>query len=221
MKKKVLALIIILTAAVSLLVLGNSFGWFLTSSGDEQLFRAQTIDYGDMDISLVGGCQIRPVYTNMTDPTNPVEYAAPGANMIHIEQSEDVWVPGPLTMLNKSTILTNLRVHIEYSWWDGDSLETVVYTPTQQADFVVDFAVPADWSYDPATLCWDYLPGGAVIAPVDPLVYPLGKQSVLINSMGYSSALAPGNDYEDLPVDIIFKVEAKQAEYADWIQVSP
>lgn len=217
MKKRVLTLFIILTIAFGIIALRYSFAWF----PNEGTYKSQAIDLSNFDISLVGGCQIRPVYTNITDPTNPVEYAAPGANMIHIEQSENVWVPGPLTMLNKSTILTNLRVHIEYSWWDGDSLETVVYTPTQQADFVVDFAVPADWSYDPATLCWDYLPGGAVIAPVDPLVYPLGKQSVLINSMGYSSALAPGNDYEDLPVDIIFKVEAKQAEYADWIQVSP
>ncbi len=219
MKKKVLALIIILTAVVSLLLLGNSFGWFLTSGGDEQLFRAQTIDYGDMDISLVGGCQIRPVYTNITDPTNPVEYAAPGANMIHIEQSENVWVPGPLTMLNKSTILTNLRVHIEYSCWNAtlNKLELKVYSPSQKTDFSVDFAVATDWVYDAGTECWNYVPGGNPIPSATDLVN--GDEIVLIKSMGYSAALLPGNKYETLPVTVKLKVEAKQAEYATWQQI--
>jgi hypothetical protein len=211
MKKKVLALIIIFTVAFGVLVFKPSFAWFLNEGTD----KSQAIDISYFDISLVGGCDIRPVYTNELN----TEYVAPGANMIHIEQTEDVWVPGPMTMLNKSTIPTNLRVRIEYSRWNGTALVPTVYSLTQQTDFSVDFAVPADWSYDAATECWNYLPGGGNVAPVDLVANPDGLQTVLINSMGYSDALESGNIYEDELVTVSFKVEAKQAEYATWTQV--
>lgn len=216
MKKKFLFLIGFLVVTIVVVALSSSLGWLET--GENGRSKSQLIEYGDMEFSLVGGCDVQAAFVDGAD-----EYAAPGENMIYTESAPGVWTPGPLTALNKSTITTNLRVHIEYSWWDGDSLELVVYSPTQKADFTVDFAVPANWEYDSATGCWNYLPGGVpgqnVVPAVDLVANPDGVTTALINSMGYSSAIEVGSPYQTKTVTVKLKVEAKQADYVTWQNV--
>ena len=217
MKKRFPVLIGFLAVVIGVIAVGSSLGWFQIDDTGRQ--KAQLIEYGDMDYTLVGGCDIHPAYID--ESSN--EYAAPGENMIYSKNSQDKWVPGPLKVLNKSTITTNLRVKIEYSWWNSDllplpGLVTVVYSPTQNADFTVDFAVPANWVFDSGTGFWNYLPGGnSIPAVADPVN---GEEITLINSMGYSSAITVGSHYETKNVNVSLKVEAKQADYADWTDVS-
>ena len=213
MKKKVIIIITVLTLALGVIVLIPTLAW-LTDLGSD---KSQAISISNFSYSLIGGCDIRSSYT---DPLNANKYVAPGENMIYIESTPGVWVPGTLSVLNKSTIATNLRVRIEYTYVTGGVPAQVVYSPTQNADFTVDFAVPSDWQYDAVTECWNYMPGGSNIAAVDLVANPSGITTVLINSMGYSSLLGPGNAYEDKTVTVKFKVEAKQAEYATWQQVT-
>jgi len=201
-----------LAVVIGVIAVGSSLGWFQIDETGRQ--KSQLIEYGDMDYTLVGGCDIHPAYID--ESSN--EYAAPGENMIYVESTPGVWEPGALKSNNKSTITTNLRVKIMYSWWNGASLETVTYSPTQKADFTVDFAVPANWVYDSGTGFWNYLPGGnSIPAVADPVN---GEEITLINSMGYSSAITVGSHYETKNVNVSLKVEAKQADYADWTDVS-
>ncbi len=217
MKRKVIITVVVLAVALGVIVLFPSVAWISNSGTD----KSQTVDISYFDISLIGGCDIRPAYT---DVPNSVDYAAPGENMIFIEESQDVWVPGPLTILNKSTILTNIRVRIAYTYITPGGVSTEeVYRPTQNTDFVVDFDEPDDWQYDAATECWNYRYGGTSGTIEVPAATDLinGDIITLINTLGYSSALGPNNVYEDKPVTVTLKVEAKQAQYGTWAQVTP
>ena len=226
MKKKILALIIVLAVTVSVLALGRSLGWFISGGGGDP-YKAQTIEYGDMEFSLVGGCDIHPAYI---DEVESKEYAAPGENMIYVESSTPgVLIPGSLKVLNKSTITTNLRVKIVYSWWNTT---TTALEPVFYGDRTDDFEVknasgmplgtPGDgWTYDSSTKCWNYLPGGnAIPAVANPAA---GEEITLLSSLGYSSAMEDARllIYKNLNVTVKFKVEAKQADYVNWSVVSP
>ena len=214
MKKKVLLVILLLATVLTVLLLYPSLGWFMDSGSE----KSQAVDVGYFDIALANGCDIRSAYT---DEGTSEKYVAPGENMIYIEQSEDVWRPGPLTIVNKSTIPTSLRVKVEYTFWGPFGFETVVYSQDHQFDFSVVFREPLDWQYDETTEYWNYLPDGNDIEPVDLSENPDGVQTALIDSLGYSDTLGPGSIYEDESVSVKLKVEAKQAEYATWIQVMP
>lgn len=213
MKKKFLTLIVLFAVVLGIMALGTSLGWFQSGGGDT--FKSQLIENGDMEYTLVGGCDIRPAFTG----EDLIDYAAPGENMIYVQNTENEWVPGVLTINNKSTIATNLHVKIEYSWWNGTALETVVYGDKTD-DFTVDF--PLGWVYNTATKFWDYSPGGSsVIAPVDLDISanPEGI-NILINSMGYSYLLDETSPYVSEEVTVKLKVEAKQADYVEWLSVS-
>jgi len=221
MKRKYLGFIIILVVAVAVLAIGNSLGWFMSDAGNNPN-NAQKIDYGDFDYSLVGGCDIRTSYTDGAD----VKYVAPGENMIYYKNTEDKWVNGPLTILNKSTIATNLRVKIVYSRWDSVGS---AFVPTNYGDSTADFQVKNasgdpigttgdGWSYEPGTGFWNYLPGGKAVQPVNFETDPDG-QNIIISSIGYSDQLERGNVYENAVVSVKLTVEAKQADYATWNQV--
>lgn len=216
MKKKVLALIIILAVTLGVIVFNTSTAWFVTGDSD----KSQAINISYFNYSLVGGCDIRPAFIDPSiEPPDNNEFAAPGENMIYVEESPGVWTPGNLAVMNKSNITTNLRVKIEYSWWNGSALEQVYYGD-QTGDFTVTFAIPADWQYDSGTKCWNYLPGGNDIPAVDLGANPSGIETDLITFMGYSSAIINLNNYKNLAVTVKLKVEAKQADYAEWTDVS-
>lgn len=220
MKKKVIAGIVILVVAIGVIAFKPTLAWFVRN-GPAQ---SQDVDLGYFEISLVGGtdCEIRPAFIDPNSSPPNKEYAAPGENMLFLEKAQDVWEPGPLVVLNKSTILTNLRVKIEYTYITAGGVATQeVYRPTQMTDFVVDFDEPDDWVYDAVTGCWNYRYGGTAGTIAIPAATDLinGETITLINSIGYSAALGRGNIYENKDVTVKLKVEAKQAEYGTWTQV--
>lgn len=224
MKKKFLALIVFLAVALGAIALGSSLGWFPTfGGGGDDPFKSQVIGYGDMEYTLVGGCDIRTAFTDPDIlPPNNNKFVAPGENMIYIQDppASGDWVPGVLTINNKSTVATNLRVKIEYSRWDGAALQTVVYGD-ETDDFTVDFAVLDDWEYNDATKFWDYSPGDSLVIDAVALDTFPGGNNILINSMGYSKDILVNSNYETRAVNVSLKIEAKQADYVEWSTVSP
>lgn len=214
MKKKVIAGIVILAVALGVIAFKPTLAWFIENGPAKK----QTVDLGSFDVSLVTPCDIRSSYT---DPLDSEKYIAPGENMIYVNDPEDGWTPGAIAVVNKSTILTNLRVKIEYTHISSGGVRTqVVYSDTQQEDFTVVFANTDNWEYENGY--WNYRYGGTTGSIDIPAADPTTGETInLINSMGYSDELLPNNIYEDEPVTIIFKVEAKQAEYGTWAQVTP
>jgi len=218
MKKKVILILLFLTAAVSVVVLKPSLAWFFDSGSD----KSQLIDIAKFDVALTKPCDIRSAYTAGSD-----NYVAPGENMIYIEETENVWVNGSLSVMNKSTITTNIRVKIQYSRLVGENLVTTTYGDSTN-DFQVKDAsgtlitVSPDWDYDVATKCWLYKPVDDTQRPYDisiPTDPVSGDEIVLLSSMGYSDQLEQNNTYKNKTVTVALKVEAKQAEYATWTQV--
>ncbi len=231
MKKKVIAGIVVLAVALGVIAFKPTLAWFVNSGSA----KTQQIDLSYFDIAPVKPFDIRSAYTTpipdpIPDPLpEPIKYVGPGENMIYVEDPVGIWKPGPLAVTNKSTILTNLRVYIEYSWWDANlvpapGLVTVVYSPTQNADFTVDFADSDNWIFESGY--WKYRYGGTTGSIDIPAADPTTGEIIdLINSMGYSYQLDPSdpgnayNNYKDKEVTVKLTVEAKQAEYGDWTQV--
>ena len=226
MKKKVIAGIVVLAVAFGVIAFKPTLAWFVDSGSA----KTQQIDLSYFDIAPVKPFDIRSAYTTpipdpIPDPLpEPVKYVGPGENMIYVEDPVGIWKPGPLAVINKSTILTNIRVKIEYSFWNGTSLEDVVYGDKTD-DFSVIFNDPTNWDF--AGGYWNYRYGGTTGSIDIPAADSTTGETIdLINSMGYSYQLdpsKPGNAYEnykDKEVTVKLTVEAKQAEYGTWTQVT-
>ena len=219
MNKKVIPVLIILAIAVGIIAYKPTLAWLDKS----EFVKSQQVDIGQLKYSFDG--EINAAYID--ESTN--EYVIPGANLIQVNG-----LPGILTAYNLSTITTNLRVRIDYTYYNAVS-HTLVQAAygDQTGDLSVAFAVPANWTYDTVTKCWNYKPAGApsgspyeIPAYVEPVTAsgettvapPVGDTIPLINSLGYSSALTAGNPYEHQNVKITLTVEVKQADYATWTQ---
>ncbi len=212
MKKRTTLIIIALLLAVVAVAIAGTVAW-MNKQGDD---RSQEISIGIFDISLQKPFEIRSGYVSEGGDN----YVGPGENIMYFEDPADVWAADALRVVNKSNIPVSLRVKIEYSRWNGVSMENnIVYSGVSPADddFTVAFGVPADWTYDSGY--W-YYKGGNIPA-VDFNTNPDGETYTLINSLSYNENILPGSDYEEKTVKVKLLVEAKQAEYATWAQVSP
>jgi len=217
MNKKVIPVLLILAIAVGIIAYKPSLAWLDNS----QFAKSQQVNIGQLKYSFDG--EIDAAYIDESS----TEYVLPGANLIYVNG-----VPGSLVAYNLSTITTNLRVRIDYTYYDTGT-HTLIQAAygDQTGDLSVAFAVPANWAYDSATKCWNYKPAGApsgspyeIPAYIEPVTAsgettiapPAGDTIPLINSLGYSSALTAGNPYENQNIHITLTVEVKQADYVDW-----
>lgn len=212
MKKKTILIIVALLMAIVAAAIAGTVAW-LPRQGQDKM---QNISIGIFDVSLQKPFEIRSGYVSVEGDN----YIGPGENIMYFEDPADVWAADALRVVNKSNIPVSLRVKIEYSRWNGVSMENnIVYSGVSPADddFTVAFGVPADWTYDSGY--WYYK--GGTIPAVDLNTNPDGETYTLINSISYDENLLPGSVYEDKEVKIKLLVEAKQAEYATWTQVLP
>jgi hypothetical protein len=209
MKKKALAIIIVLAAAVGIFAFRSSFAWL-----PSEFQKSQDVSIGDLSYTFEGELQAAYI-----DENTFIEYAAPGENMMYVGG-----VPGTLKALNLSTITTNLRIRIDYTYYDTgtSSFVTVAYgeKPAGTDDFDVLFSsVDGTFEYNSGTKCWDFKPAGAPLGnlyEIPAAAQPVSDEISLINSMSYSSNIPTGSVYEDENVTVKLTVEAKQSDYVDW-----
>lgn len=222
MKRKALALMLILTAIVGIIAFKPSFGWISSVFN-----KSHEVDLGDLKYSFEG--EMHAAYIDESSS----EFVAPGENLIYVGN-----VPGTLKAFNLSTIKTNLRLRIDYTYYDtGDSTFKTVTYGDQTGDFVVKYTKDillgssSYWAYDSSEKCWNYQPNG-VAGQYDIDAYvsaetttgeggitdppPVGNELDLIYSLGYSDSLLAGNIYEDENVHITLTVEVKQADFVTW-----
>ena len=155
MKKKVLPVVIVLATAVGIIAFRFTFAWF-RSGGFEGNNKSQQVIAGALNYEFTG--EIRGIYE---DESSSV-YVAPGENLIFVDDTHQ----GPMTALNKSSIATNLRVKIEYTYFEydeGTSSFVEHYAPYDDSDtdLTVTFASPSNWDRDDATGWWYYHVTGA------------------------------------------------------------
>jgi len=203
MKKKVFTLIIILTAAIAVIAFKPSYAWV-----SENFNKSQKVDVGKLDYGFSGSIiQSQNIVT-------------PELNLID----------GTLTAMNKSTITTNIRVKIVYTYYDAGILvdNTKIYDNSPNQDLQVDFSTAnGTWDYipvsvsDPSSGCWLYKPNGASLD--SPYKIPVstdlnnGDSIPLIDFLGYSGInVNPTDGYEGQHVTIKVTIDAKQADYAEW-----
>ena len=210
MRKKKFFLISIAVIATFAIVLSLSLAWFLEKGDDK---KQELGDSSYFDMHIVGGLDIRPIFR---DESKDIDYIAPGANIAYseIDQVNHIWRQSPIVLYNRSSIETELRIKLDYTYIkENENLALVTYSPTQDADFEIEFFDKNDWEFEDDY--WYYRPGGNPIAPTG----ETAAQVELIKSIGYSHELVAGNVYENEEVEVNIIFEAKQAYYGTWTQV--
>ncbi|GEM_PF-1780418 len=226
MKKKVLAILIVLATAVGIFALRSSFAWLKTGFDS----KSQEVIVGKLNYEFTG--EIRGIYENESSTV----YVAPGENLIFIDETQQ----GPMTAVNKSSIATNLRVKIEYTYYEydeGTSSFVGQFEPYDgsNTDLTVTFASPSNWVYDTDSGCWLYHVTGApagdyrIPAPLEATTQPsteptsesltqadVGEDIPIFTFLGYSDTLDKDSGYDDKEVKIKLTVEVKQADYVTW-----
>ena len=233
MKKKVMPIILVLAIAFGVIAFKPSLAWLSSSFN-----KSQKVDIGALSYTFDDTVSLNASYTDGSSNT----FATPGENLLYVGTE-----PGTLKIFNLSTITTNLRIRIDYTYYNTDLLPlpgfvTIPYgeKPALTDDFdVKDYTgellgVSSKWSYDAGY--WNYVAdplAGAgktddIIAYIEPttlegettLTPPVGDEIELISSVGYSSLLGNNSPYKDKPVTVKLTVQVKQADYVDWSTIA-
>ena len=193
MKKRITMLTLLIIVVTLCIFTQGTFAWFTDVVYNQRVFQIGNIEY---------------VYSGTLLNSGQNELVVPGQPLI---TSDDLY------LTNQSTIDTNLRVLIEFTYTNQLTQLPVqeIYTGTagQQIENFMDIQMVAGWTYNSTDSCWHYLYNGSENIPAS------------TTTGGYSFDLIDSVNFDGNLVDMslsgaIFKLtfvfQAKQTNFVNW-----
>ena len=196
MKKQIKRISLLLLTAAFIFVsvfTDKSYAWFTDTNVTQKIFQIGDIVY------IYSG-------TLVTDPTKKY---VPG---------EELLTSGNLTLTNKSTITTNFRVKILYSFTDIATDPDTVYTnepygPGCALEDYLTIGLVSKWKYDVTDDCYHYeYDTGDYVLPIPPVE---GYTFEIINTITFDGENIK-NSYSGQGFGIKILFQAKQSEFVGW-----
>lgn len=215
MKNKIICLVLSLVFIIGMFACGGTYAWFFTygdaAGGILHNFRSNNIGY-----TVIGSFVFGDEKYNSSKG-----FIEPEMELLKPIDTEVIADPGEYRMyvLNTSTISTQLRVKVTYTYFDENgNITDLVYDASETSPFVADTA--EGWVYSDGYLYYGAEGENAVVAPVTE-----GEESYipLFRSLKYSGPNSDfradwynpeGGEYTTFSVNVTF--EAKQEEFVTW-----
>ncbi len=208
MKRRIVALIASLAVITGLMSSRDSGAWFITA-----VKRAQ-----DISIAVINFDSEEEILGTVEEDYYGRPCIYPGQNLVLLNNKN-----ATLTMINNSSIDTQIRVRIEYTSFSSGVKSTEVYSADKDEDLQVEFANPGEWlpcKSASGEVCFYYVgPGYGSKVLSDPdnacSITPDVSNIDIIKSILYKNDIDTASySGNEVTVDVIF--EAKQADYVGW-----
>lgn len=209
MKKRLLCAALSLAVIVSFALIKDSYSWFVV----DDVNASQEMTVGKFDFDFVG--ELYSNYKNISDK----ELIVPGENLIKVStivDTETVYVPSELKVINHSTVDTQMRIRIEYKYKNLSSAIVSGIYGEEDSDQIINASFGTGWTYNSEDKCWH----SEIIESLTTEESAAGVEKIILNSLSFSSETFD-NSYNGFDGENIkISVQAKQAYYVAWNEIA-
>lgn len=206
MVKRLILFATSLAVVAGLMLSGTSYAWFASSTK-----KAQSISVSIMNNVFSANL------ADLDDQGKTV--IVQGDNLINLDGKS-----AALSIENRSTTETQLRVMIEYTSYESGTARQVIYTASEEDDIIVEFANDA-WakSVNAGSICYFYYvgPGNGsdALTDVDSAlsVSAYAGKIPVVTKIAYKDDISYAYSGKDINVKVTF--ESKQAENVTWSSI--
>ncbi len=193
MKKRLLILVLTISVLTLCIFTQGTFAWFTDAAAYQKTFQIGDIKY---------------IYSGGLITSGENEIVVPGQPLIS---------GSSLSLTNQSSIDTNLRLQIRFSYEDQLTHETVneIYSggAGSAMDEFMEVLLVAGWEYRSADQCWHFKHNSSFVIPAATTID--GDIFSIIDSIAFNGDLVDMSlSGAIFNIKLIF--QAKQAELVDW-----